>query len=92
MLRTWPRRQIVPAFRHQLERKIGTHAVDLRKVFAQHGKQRGADVEVRRIGLPLRPPARRRQEPRIMAAPRPEGVENRLDPDIAGGCFFLAGC
>lgn len=39
------------AFAEELERRIGAEAVDLRRIHADEGMQRGASIEVDGIGL-----------------------------------------
>ena len=60
MLRARPCGQIVAAFGHQLERKIGANAVDLRQILAEQGVERLANVKSRAVRLPAAAAPRRR--------------------------------
>ena len=56
MLRARPCGEIIAAFGHELEREIGSNAMDPGQILSKQGIERFADVEVRSIRLPAPAP------------------------------------
>jgi len=56
VLRARPCGEIIAAFGHELEREIGSHAMDPGQILSKQGMERFADVEVRSIRLPAPAP------------------------------------
>jgi DNA-directed RNA polymerase subunit N (RpoN/RPB10) len=56
VLRARPCGEIIAAFGHELEREIGSNAMDPGQILSKQGMERFADVEVRSIRLPAPAP------------------------------------
>ena len=92
MLRGRPSGEIITAFRHELEREIGANAMYPGQILSKQCIERFAHVEVRSIRLSASASRGSRTIcVGVLLAPpnRNEFIENRLDPDVAGGDLLL---
>jgi len=77
--------------RHELEREIGSHAMDPGQILSKQGMERFADFESGPSIAGSCAAVIRTICPGILLRPRIEmsSFENRLDPDVAGGDLLL---
>ena len=92
MLRTRPCGEIIAAFGHELERKIGSNAMDPGQILSKQGMECFRGIESKPVRLSAPAPRRSRTIcPGILLAPsnRTEFLENRLDPGVTSGDLLL---
>jgi hypothetical protein len=83
VLRTRPSQEIVAAFSDQLQREVGTKAVDPGDVLPEQREQRQADIKGQPVDL-IGSPTRRWQGFAIVTATDAEFLQDGFDPDVAG--------